>query len=668
MIRRWIEYLVIKKSGLFDPAYYLRHYKDVRRIDVDPLMHYIKFGWKERRNPGPLFNTNNYLESNPEVRLRNINPLVHYIRNRNKGDHEKGEERSNASSDKKVDERQQDTQTPGMALNRLGNLPPLKKLRNKVLNGWDYLRVNGIKKFVLRLLSELGISPNRQIHPSKSTWAGGDLGSYAGWYKESLEISQGSDKRDYVSFIQNSPSPKPPAVKLIAFYLPQYHPIPENDAWWGKGFTEWTNVSKAVPQFVGHYQPHLPGELGFYDLRVQDVQRRQIELAKNYGIYGFCFYYYWFAGKKLLSLPLERFIQDSEIDFPFCICWANENWTRRWDGYENDVLIRQDHTVATELKFIQEIIPLLKHPNYICIDRHPIIIVYRVDILPDPRRTAKLWKEKCLSAGIEEPYLIAAQTFGFTDPRTVGFDAAVEFPPHNIHAKNITDQVVLLNPDYSGCVYPYSGKSSLIELYSGMKHSGYKAFKTVAPGWDNEPRKPGRGDTFGYSTPEDYKTWLKNACEFARNKPNPEERIVFINAWNEWGEGAYLEPDRKFGYAYLQATYAALEQISTPDYPSDATWTILFVLHDAHWGGAQVLIKNIIGWLREHTAIKIKLLFLDQGDLLPSFSILGETLVLDDGLQLSTGQFTQRVIEFCGGKPDLIYGNTVAVGKVYESL
>jgi hypothetical protein len=385
----------------------------------------------------------------------------------------------------------------------------------------------------------------------------GESDKFADLYLNFLSSALNAKTDEYIPIAQDDFEGKPPA-KLIAFYLPQFHPIPENDEWWGRGFTEWTNVSKAVPQFVGHYQPHLPGELGFYDLRVSDVQRRQVELARKYGISGFCFYYYWFHGKRLLERPLEQFVNDPGIDFPFCICWANENWTRRWDGQENEILIGQEHSVEGDLQFIKDVSRLFEHKNYIRIDGRPVLIVYRANILPDPSGTARRWKEYCKSTGMAEPYLIAAQTFYFENPTKIEFDAAVQFPPHSKSQISINRHLKILNPDYDGNVINYADAWPIFGDFS--RKIDYKLFNTVFPSWDNEPRKPGQGYTFAFSSPSEYQTWLTAAIKSTQEKHTGDERIVFINAWNEWAEGAHLEPDRRFGYAYLQATRDALHR------------------------------------------------------------------------------------------------------------
>lgn len=383
-------------------------------------------------------------------------------------------------------------------------------------------------------------------------------------YQEMLLSEQNDRDNEFVPLLNKSFDAAKSLIKLIAFYLPQYHPFPENDEWWGKGFTEWANVTRAVPQFPGHYQPHLPGELGFYDLRIEDVHFRQIELAKQFGLYGFAYYHYWFNGKRLMEMPVDRFLNNKKMDFPFLLIWANENWTRRWDGLDNDILIAQNHSPESDKAFIKDLEPYLRDERYIRLGDRPIIIVYRTDILPEPIATAERWREFCLKNHLGDPYLIAAQTFGLSDPRTVGFDAAMQFPPHNEwHSGDLMIQASteLANPDYSSYIFSYP---KMVEHQENQikATTPYPLYKTVFPSWDSEPRKPGRGTIYAYSSPSLYRRWLQTACDWTIKNHPQEERFVFINAWNEWAEGAHLEPDRRFGYGYLEATKDVLLKLS----------------------------------------------------------------------------------------------------------
>lgn len=240
-----------------------------------------------------------------------------------------------------------------------------------------------------------------------------------------------SHRRDHEYMPRAAPLQIPAPVRCIAFYLPQYHPIAENSAWWGPGFTDWVNVSKALPAFAGHHQPHIPGELGYYDLRLREVQRGQAALARQHGIYGFCYHTYWFNGVRLLDAPLRGMLDDSENDFPFCVCWANENWTRRWDGLEQEVLIAQAHSPADDLAFIAALAPYLRDRRYIRIDGRPLLVIYRPALLPEPRATAERWRRYCREQGIGDIFLAATHAFERTNPMSIGFDAAIEFAPNN---------------------------------------------------------------------------------------------------------------------------------------------------------------------------------------------------------------------------------------------
>jgi glycosyltransferase involved in cell wall biosynthesis len=378
------------------------------------------------------------------------------------------------------------------------------------------------------------------------------------FYEEICSIGQ--ESRRPASLVDSSPWSRDvePAstlpAKLIAFYLPQFHPIPENDEWWGKGFTEWRNVVRAKPQFPGHYQPQLPADLGFYDLRVPEVMVEQAALARAYGIYGFCFYYYWFGGRRVLERPLDNMLALGQPDLPFCICWANENWTRRWDGSEKEILLKQEYSGDWDERLIRDVIPIFRTPNYIRLKGAPLFLVYRVHQIPDARKVAERWRQICRDEGIPEIHLCAMQTFGIDDPRDYGFDAAVEFPPHMVRAL-IDPSLYSVNPDFAGYVEDYVAVARaqlLMPLPSFIRYRG------VMPAWDNTARVNSRAHIVVRSSPSEYETWLTRTVTQSLHRQDRQEAFIFINAWNEWAEGAHLEPDQKFGHAYLEATRKGL--------------------------------------------------------------------------------------------------------------
>jgi lipopolysaccharide biosynthesis protein len=365
----------------------------------------------------------------------------------------------------------------------------------------------------------------------------------------------------------------PLAATLVAFYLPQFHPIPENDAWWGEGFTEWQNVTRALPQFEGHVQPRLPGELGFYDLRLADVMRRQMAMAREYGISAFCTYFYWFGGKTLLELPLQQWLRDASLDFPLCLCWANENWSRRWDGRADQILIGQKHSADDDLAFIAHVARYMADPRYLRVGGKPLLLVYRPGLLPEPKATVQRWRTWCREYGIGDIYLAYVQSFDRIDPRDIGFDAAVAFPPNNTTLEPITGRQELLNPAFRGDIYDWR---ELARQVSAQPDPTYTLFPCVNPGWDNEPRRSGNGRVFAHASPRGYRDWLQQAIDCAQRRL-PSSPLVFINAWNEWAEGAVLEPDTRLGFAWLEATRAALH--TPPDMPAGRTTRPCVVIH-----------------------------------------------------------------------------------------
>ena len=356
------------------------------------------------------------------------------------------------------------------------------------------------------------------------------------------------------------------APRLIAFYLPQYHPIPENDEWWGEGFTDWNNVTAATPLLPGHYQPHVPSELGYYDLRDEEARAAQAELARQYGIRGFCYYHYWFNGKRLLERPLEAVLESGEPDFPFCICWANENWTRRWDGQDKAILMQQDYSEEDDREHIRSLLPILRDERYIRINGKPLLLIYRTEIMPDPARTADIWREEVRQAGLGEILLCRVESFSKCEPAGINFDAAVEFAPDwsSLGPRLRADSKKLREAGGDAgqvCedhfLFDYQ---TLAETMMAKEPPAWKWLRCVTPSWDNTARRKKDACVFLDSNPEKYRSWLNRAIENTDARLLGEERVVFINAWNEWAEGNHLEPDRKFGRGYLEATREALEQ------------------------------------------------------------------------------------------------------------
>jgi glycosyltransferase involved in cell wall biosynthesis len=470
----------------------------------------------------------------------------------------------------------------------------------------------------------------------------------------------------YETDAEVSPVPVASAVRVIAFYLPQFHPIPENDLWRGKGFTEWTNVTKAVPRFLGHYQPQLPGELGFYDLRMPDIIRRQASLARKYGVGGFCFHHYWFNGKQVLETPLKLLLSQPDIDLPFCICWANENWTRRWDGLESEVLIAQNHSPEDDTAFAQALEPALGDPRYIRVNDRPLLIIYRPSLLPDPIASARRWRTQLVRAGMGDPYLVMTQVFGDEDPRLYGFDAAVEFPPHKLGftASSINSRIKSFDPSYKGIIHDYE---EMIQRAAAAPPAVYKLFRGVCPGWDNESRMPGRGHVFAYSTPEKYGRWLDMACKDALKGTNPSERLVFVNAWNEWAEGAHLEPDRHFGYAYLCETARVIASLPSQQTLAVVRPQLVVVSHDAYPHGAQKVALHLVRTLVREFGVDVRVLLGGPGELEEDFRSAAPTERIEGGFG-NTAAWSQVARRLSTDGFTVALCNTVVSAQAIEPL
>lgn len=361
-------------------------------------------------------------------------------------------------------------------------------------------------------------------------------------------------------------------IKPIALYLPQFHEIAENNEWWGNGFTEWTNVKKKLPVFSGHYQPHIPLNNNYYNLLDEDVLTSQAKLAKEYGIYGFCFYHYWFNGKLLLERPLEKLLETKKPDFPFCLCWANENWTKRWDGQEKHILMKQDYDLEDDRKHIQYLLPYFKDSRYITVEGKPVFLMYRSELHPDIKRCTQVWQEEAIKAGLKGLYLIRMENFERNvHPELHGFDAGMEFAPDttlkgtkalkkNIIKYRINKLLHSLNiinrPEYENGIYDYS---ALKDNMVARDKRDYQFFRCVCPSWDNSARRNTNAIIYKNSTPLLFKDWFKTMVDYTRKNMPQDQQFIFINAWNEWGEGCHLEPDEKWGYEYLEAVRAGIQ-------------------------------------------------------------------------------------------------------------
>lgn len=358
-------------------------------------------------------------------------------------------------------------------------------------------------------------------------------------------------------------------MRALAFYLPQFHPIPENDQWWGPGFTDWVNVAKARPLFRGHYQPHIPADLGYCDLRLRETRIAQAELARQYGVGGFCYYHYWFNGKMLLEKPLEAVLADQEPDFPFCVCWANETWSQRWDGREHDVLIDADLDQYDPEAHFEYLGKAFFDPRYIRVEGKPVFIIYRIDQFSDIRSTIVRWRAKAQSMGLPGIYLCALRShmhaLGDAETIALGFDAIVGFEPH---LGTLRPQLVAASRRHviRRLLSRLWGKSFVVFDYAALvrtaterketterQETAGRYFPCVVPSWDNSSRFARFGalviqnDNAGL-----FEAWLRDAANCVTSYPD-DEQLVFINAWNEWAEGCHLEPDRRNGHRFLEA-------------------------------------------------------------------------------------------------------------------
>lgn len=351
-------------------------------------------------------------------------------------------------------------------------------------------------------------------------------------------------------------------ARAIAFYLPQFHPIPENDRWWGNGFTEWTNVARARPLFRGHYQPHIPADLGFYDLRVAETREAQAELAARYGIEGFCYYHYWFAGKQLLERPLAEVVSSGLPDFPFCVCWANQTWSGIWHGSPDRVLIEQTYPGVEDHKaHFQALLPAFQDHRYIRVDGRPLFIIFIPYDIPDHAATLQLWRDMAAQNGLNGLYLVAyTQSDDAMDLRGLGYDGV-------IRSQNFK-QRPWPKPWRRPFTYLRSRLRHLmnhptVARYADLVSEGLASWRDgtsypcVVHAFDNTPRSGRNGVVYDGAAPEAFRPLIEGAVASVQSL-EPENRLIFLKSWNEWAEGNHLEPDRKYGFGYLEVLREAL--------------------------------------------------------------------------------------------------------------
>lgn len=405
-------------------------------------------------------------------------------------------------------------------------------------------------------------------------------------------------------------------IKPIALYLPQFHEIPENNKWWGQGFTEWTNVKKAEPKFDGHYQPRVPDDaFGYYDLSEVQVLEKQAKLARNHGIYAFGVYYYWFSGKRLLEKPIDLLLEHPEIDFPFFLIWANENWTRTWDGLNSSVLIKQEYSEEDPIKFVQDIKKYVDDQRYMRVDGKPVIGIYNLKNVPEVAKVLSLWRKTAIELGIGEILIWSCKTD--TDAAAAGasseIDAEYDFPPRG---KSFVSSKAMGR----GVIWNYE---ELLECEKKVELANHHpVYRGSMLSWDNSPRKKNDYHLWRGYTHRNFYIWNRIIANYTRLHLPADNRFIFVNAWNEWGKGTYLEPDQKYGYAAINALSKAIFDLPYDDTP--------FFVN----GG----LKKCEGWnvsFKANTkiAVQIHLFYLD---LIPEIILYLSNLVFPFDLYIST--------------------------------
>lgn len=378
-------------------------------------------------------------------------------------------------------------------------------------------------------------------------------------------------------------------VRLVALYFPQFHAIPENDAWWGEGFTDWVNVRKARPQFRGHFQPRVPAGGRYYDQSKLETLAWQIDLAKRHGVHAFCHYHYWFDGKQLLETPTNLVMENRDLDLPFCLAWANETWSRRWDGRDHHILQQQRHTPDPALwrRHFDYLYRAWSDDRALKVDGKPVFLIYRAHLIVELGRMIDCWREWARERGLPGLYLVAMKQYEFPVPAVLAhFDATMQFQPFEaLFSPDFPDDQPLarkaltpfrLLPEkvqdlLRAARYQFFPRLTFYDYEKVWEHivslpereGGIPAFPGAFVDWDNTARYVKRARIFKGATPERFDYWFRRLVAATAQRPQPE-RLVFLNAWNEWAEGTYLEPDERHGLAYLEAVRDALATQGAP--------------------------------------------------------------------------------------------------------
>ncbi len=648
------EMAYIHASGLFLADWYVERHPELAKPGANPLGYFCQIGWRQGDLPNPYFDPSYYLAVNPDVARAGLNPLLHYVTH---GDKEGRDpcaffhvawyrERYQVPLGENALKHFLDRRFTGQ-VSPVPMFDPVYYFENNQdvatagSDPFEHFLVFGAAEarnpsaeFDMQFyIARYGAVLNG-LNPLLHYLANRQGGAFAPARPEHEKLIPGAVRyatRASALFEAFRPVPAQAKrrAKLLAFYLPQFHQVPENDAWWGKGFTDWTNLARGLPRFAGHLQPRIPRDLGFYALDNPQTLRQQIEMAQGAGVSGFVFHFYWFNCQRLLETPLNILLADEQMEFPFCVSWANENWTRRWDGLEREVLLAQEYRESDDEALIACFAGFFADRRYIRIDGRPLLMIYRAALIPDAAARIATWRTLFEKNHSESPIIVMVQSIDDSDPTPYGLDGAVEFPPHKVtdHLTPINQRLDLFDPEFSAKVYEYE---DVANASLAVPEPGYPLIKTIAPGWDNDPRREGKGLVLHGATPAKYQAWLEALVMQANKKPFYGEPLICVNAWNEWAEGAFLEPDVHFGAAFLNATNRAICGILPENKAS-----LLLVGHDAQPHGAQMILLNLARHYKRVCGIDIHVLLLGPGSLVPEFQKTSNLALTSDKAEIA---------------------------------